>query len=101
MAPLENPKLPRVTLRGENLYVEGEKEPYFRDPEGAIWLRVDALTIHRGYEPEDYPFKRTGKFILTEFLIPGRSARRWYLVANQQAISRLRVHDSPMAAWPG
>ena len=59
-------KLPRVTLRGENLYVEGEEEPYFRDPESTIRLRVDALTIYRGYEPED-PIKLTGK-VLTESL---------------------------------
>ena len=61
-----DPKLPRATLRGENLHVEGEEEPYFRDPEHTIWLRVDALTIYRGYEPEDQ-IKRTGK-VLTESL---------------------------------
>jgi len=59
-------KLPRATLRGENLYVECEKEPYFRDPESTISLRVDALTIYRGYESED-PIKLTGK-VLTESL---------------------------------
>jgi len=62
-----DPKLPRSTLRGENLYVEGEQEPYFRDPEHTIWLRVHALTIHRGYEHED-PYHRTGERTLTEFL---------------------------------
>jgi hypothetical protein len=61
-----DPKLPQATLRGENLYIEGEKEPYFRDPEYTIWLRVYALAIHRGYDPED-PIKRTGK-VLTELL---------------------------------
>jgi hypothetical protein len=60
----DDPKLPRATLRGEDLYVEGEQEPYFRDPEYTIWLRVHALTIHRGYQHEH----RTGERTLTEFL---------------------------------
>ncbi len=58
----DDPKLPRATVRGENLYVEGEEEPYFRDPEHTIWLRVDALTIFRGYESEDHP-TQTGKVL--------------------------------------
>jgi hypothetical protein len=28
--PFDDPKPPQATLRGENLYVEGEEEPYFR-----------------------------------------------------------------------
>jgi hypothetical protein len=48
------PKLPRATLRNDKLYVEGEKEPYFRDQKETIWLRVTALTVHRGYGPSDY-----------------------------------------------
>jgi len=27
----DDPKLPRAPLHGDKLYVEGEKEPYFRD----------------------------------------------------------------------
>src|SRR3954464_4392157 len=42
------PKPPRVTLRDEKLYVEGETEPYFRNRD-AISLRVNALTINRRY----------------------------------------------------
>ena len=48
----DEPKLPRATLHGEKLYLEGEGEPYFRDTENTIRLRIDALTIYRGYEPE-------------------------------------------------
>jgi hypothetical protein len=51
MASDDRPKLPRATLRDEKLYVEGEKEPYFRDREQSVWLRVEALTISRGYAP--------------------------------------------------
>jgi hypothetical protein len=60
-------KLPRASLRGERLYVEGEKEPYFRDPRHTIELRVSSLTIHREYRPEDFP-ELTGKKVLTESL---------------------------------
>jgi hypothetical protein len=67
MAFDDDPKLPRAMLRGESLYVEGEKEPYFRDPRHTIELRVSSLTIHRGYEPEDIT-KGTGKKVLTESL---------------------------------
>jgi hypothetical protein len=54
--------LPRASLRGEKLYIEGEKEPYFRDPTNGVQLRIDALTIRRGYT--DY---RDGK-VFTESL---------------------------------
>jgi hypothetical protein len=37
---LDDPKLPRTTLRGEKLYAEGEEDAYFRDPEHTIRLRV-------------------------------------------------------------
>jgi len=46
------PKLPRATLRGDKLYVEGAKKPYFRDPKHTIVLRVDAITIHQGPEKD-------------------------------------------------
>jgi hypothetical protein len=61
---LDDPKLPRTTLRGENLYVQGEEEPYFRDPEHTIRLRVDSLSIHRGYEPRDLTEHTSTKVIV-------------------------------------
>jgi hypothetical protein len=63
---IDDAKLPRATLRGENLYVEGETAAYFHDHNHTIWVNIDALTINRGYEPED-SIKRTGK-VLTESL---------------------------------
>ena len=42
MASDDRPKLPRNP--DEKLYVEGEKEPYFRDLEHTIALRVRKLT---------------------------------------------------------
>ena len=48
----DDPKLPRVTLRDEKLYVEGEKDPYFQDSGHTIRLRVRELTILRGYQPD-------------------------------------------------
>jgi hypothetical protein len=62
MASDDRPKLPRATLRDGKLYIEGEKEPYFRDRKNKVRLRIDTLTIRRGYQ--DY---RTGK-VLTESL---------------------------------
>ena len=64
MASDDRPKLPRATVRDEKLYVEGEEEPYFRDRTNEVWLRIDALTIRRGYQ--DYR-NRSGK-VLTESL---------------------------------
>jgi hypothetical protein len=49
MAAEDRPKLPRATLRDGKLYIKGEKEPYFRDRRNNIRLRIDALTIRRGY----------------------------------------------------
>src|SRR6516164_593004 len=51
MAP-DDPKLPRATLRDDQLYIEGEKEPYFRDPERSILLLVDSVTICEGYHQD-------------------------------------------------
>jgi hypothetical protein len=48
----DDPEPPQATLRDEKLYIEGEKEPYFRDPKHAIWLRIGALAIQRGYQLE-------------------------------------------------
>jgi hypothetical protein len=62
MVAEDRPKLPRASLRGEKLYIEGEKEPYFRDSTNGVQLRIDALTIRRGYT--DF---RDGK-VLTESL---------------------------------
>ena len=60
----DDPKLPRTTLRGGNLHVQGEEEPYFRDPEHTIRLRVDALSIHRGYEPRDVTDHTSAKVLV-------------------------------------
>jgi hypothetical protein len=59
----DHPKLPRATLRDDKLYIEGEKEPYFRDRTNAVRLRIDALTIRRGYRD-----LRNRKDYLTESL---------------------------------
>jgi hypothetical protein len=66
MATDDRPKLPRATLRDGKLYIEGKKEPYFQDRKHTIWLRIGALTIHRGYQPADYG--GTGAKVLTESL---------------------------------
>jgi hypothetical protein len=47
-----DPKLPRAVLRGENLYIYGEDEPYFRDPEYRIYLEVTDLRISGGFEAD-------------------------------------------------
>jgi hypothetical protein len=60
--PDNRPKLPRARLRDEKLYIEGEKEPYFRDRTNEVRLRIDALTVRRGYQD------RTGSKVLTETL---------------------------------
>jgi hypothetical protein len=49
----DDPKLPRAVLRGENLYIDGENEPYFRDPEYPVYLEVTDLRISGGFESED------------------------------------------------
>jgi hypothetical protein len=64
----DRPKLPQVSLRDGKLYVEGEKEPYFQDRERTLRFRVDALTITRGYQPEEFDEDPTGKKVLFEFL---------------------------------
>jgi hypothetical protein len=61
---IDDPKLPRTTLRGESLYVQGEEDPYFRDPEHTIRLRVNSLSIHRGYEPRDLTEHTSAKVIV-------------------------------------
>jgi hypothetical protein len=43
-------KLPRTDIRGENLYVEGEKEPYFRIPEHWVWMNVGEIIVGGGFE---------------------------------------------------
>jgi hypothetical protein len=50
----DDPKLPRAVRLGENLYLDGEKEPYFRDPEYQIFLEVMDLRISDGFEAEDF-----------------------------------------------
>jgi hypothetical protein len=50
----DDPKLPRAVLRGENLHIDGENEPYFRDPEYSVYLEVTDLRISGGFEPENF-----------------------------------------------
>lgn len=50
----DEPKLPRSVLRGENLYVGDDKEPYFRDPTHTIDLIVTDLNLAGGFEPVDW-----------------------------------------------
>ena len=47
----DDQNLPRAFLRGESLYIEGETEPYFRDPEKtiSIALNVADLISQGGY----------------------------------------------------
>jgi hypothetical protein len=45
----DDPKLPRAVLRGENLYIDGENEPYFRDPGYPVYLEVTDLRISGGF----------------------------------------------------
>ena len=66
-------KLPRVALRGELLYVEGEKEPYFRDPEHQVWMNVGEITVHGGFR-EPYRDEKTTAFQTGALSIEGRAA---------------------------
>jgi hypothetical protein len=50
---LDHPKLPRATLRGEELFLEGDPKPYRREPDYLICFEVDALTISGGYQPAE------------------------------------------------
>ena len=43
-------KLPRTDIRGENLFVEGEDEPYFRIPEHWVWMNVGDIFVGGGFE---------------------------------------------------
>jgi hypothetical protein len=45
----DDPKLPRAVLRGENLNIDGENEPYFRDPGYPVYLEVTDLRISGGF----------------------------------------------------
>jgi hypothetical protein len=49
----DDPKLPRAVLRGEELYVGNDKEPYFRDPDYVIHLDVTDLKVAGGLESSD------------------------------------------------
>lgn len=54
-------KLPRASLRGDKLYVAGEKEPYFRDLERWVSLEVTALRIIGDYELADLGERNSAK----------------------------------------
>jgi hypothetical protein len=98
MATDDPPKLPRVTLRDEKLYVEGEKEPYFRDREHTIWLSVGALTIYRGYVPEHLRKPAEAKE-LTEFLYGIAKPERGRL-GDRLAVVGLEIDPTtPIKFW--
>jgi hypothetical protein len=71
---LRHPNLPKASLHGKELYIEGETKPYLRQPGETIWLRVDGLRIRRGYELEDQ-VNRTGDMVPIEFLIGTRASK--------------------------
>jgi len=64
----DDPKLPQAALRGENLYVGDDKEPYVRDPDYPVYLDVIALKIHGGFEPADISESRGPKALATPAL---------------------------------
>jgi len=45
----DDDKLPLTTLRGDQLWVEGDKEPFVRKPERTIYLNVSQLAVHHGF----------------------------------------------------
>jgi hypothetical protein len=49
----DDSKLPRAVLRGEELYVDNDKEPYFRDPDYVIHLDITDLKVAGGLEQSD------------------------------------------------
>ena len=64
----DDPKLPRAVLRGENLYVGDDEEPYLRDPDYPVHLDVIDLKVHGGFEPEDLSENRGPKALVTPAL---------------------------------
>lgn len=60
----DDPKLPRAVLRGEELYVGDDKEPYFRDPHHVVALDVTDLRIAGGFEPANLTEARGLKVIV-------------------------------------
>jgi hypothetical protein len=78
MASDDRPKLPRVTLGDERLYVEGEKEPYFRNPEHTILMCVEAFTISRSYQQDR---------------IDGVKRENWYHSDSLKGIAKLEGRD--------
>jgi hypothetical protein len=49
----DDAKLPRAVMRGEELFVGDDKEPYFRDPTHTFDLIVTDLNLAGGFEPVD------------------------------------------------
>ena len=64
----DDPKLPRGMLRGEELYVGDDKEPYVRDPDYAVYLDVTDLKVPGGYEPADVMESRGPKTLAAPVL---------------------------------
>jgi hypothetical protein len=82
----DDPKLPRPVLRGKQLFVGDDKEPYFRDPEALVFLNVTDFWIPGGFErslvdrdaktPEPVHNYLRGKAILGEksrFAVAGKN----------------------------
>jgi hypothetical protein len=57
----DDSKLPRSVLRGENLYVGDDKEPFVRDPDYRLHLAVFDLAIAGGFEATDIGDARSDK----------------------------------------
>ena len=57
----DDPKLPRAALRGEELFVGDDKEPYFRDSDYPVYLDVTDLKIYGGFKPVDITKSRGPK----------------------------------------
>ncbi len=64
----DDPNLPPAVLRGEELYVGDDKEPYLRDPDYVVHLDVTDLKICGGMEPADVMESRGPKVVVAPAL---------------------------------
>jgi hypothetical protein len=90
----DDPKLPRAVLRGENLCIDGETEPYFRDPEYRVHLEVSDLRISSGFEVDDFgqadsPKQRTAVTLRGRAKLEGRDklSRAWRPIHRRRSSS--------------
>jgi hypothetical protein len=63
-----DPKMPRSVLRGENVFVGDDKEPYTRDSEYWMYLEITDLSISGGLEADDIGDARSAKRPVRETL---------------------------------